>query len=269
MITKEYRFTKDQYTITDLAKFRLCPNMYAYSVIGDEHQPVTDEQKQFMIEAQIFAKAFNAFAEDAILGNKVYFKMTSRCLWDLMDFINQYIREYFLSNPPEDRKMPVRVAENLFKKAEDITDVISRTVRGARYRFVRGKKEVFTVDGCQFIHYSPYMFEDIKRATTRSMLVYEYIDFPVFSAGDSKGIPQHYNDIIKELKDNDTSADRVGMAIKIIRKINTQIESGYYTEDGLERISQTCREIADYDFSNPEKKKSGFCAYCKYRENCF
>ena len=81
-------------------------------------------------------------------------------------------------------------------------------------------------------------------------------------------IPSRYMDILLALAEDDHSSDRVGMALKIIRKINVQIESGFYTMDGLERVSAICKEIAEYDFDNPEMKKSMFCKKCRYRSYC-
>lgn len=268
MVTDKSKFIKKQYNIRELAKFKLCPALYAYSITEPDKMPHSRDRRQLVIEAKILVKAFEDFAEESIRRRRSYYKKTSKCLWHFSRHIAKCTKNYFEENPSSAPDIVARTIAHLNDKAKQITDGMARRVKSSRFKIVRGEKTVYPVGDCEFIHYHPYMVKDSKFNITRSVPVYEYLDFPVFSAGDYLGIPPRYMDMILSLAEEDPAADRVGMALKIIQKINIQIESGFYTEDGLERVSAICKEIAEYDFGNPEMKKSMFCKKCKYRSYC-
>jgi len=71
------------------------------------------------------------------------------------------------------------------------------------------------------------------------------------------------------LNGNDYLADRVYLAMKIIKKINIQLESKRFVKDGIERITSLADEIKNYDFSSPCKKESQYCRFCRYFDKCF
>lgn len=268
MITDKSRFVKKQYNIRELAKFKLCPALYAYSISEPDREPRGRERRQLIIEAKILVKAFENFAEESVRRKRSFYKKTSKCLWHFSRHIAKCAKEYFSEYPNSSPDIVARTIAHLNDKAKTITDGMARRVKGSRFKIVQGEKTVYPVGDFEFVHYHPYMIKDVKFGYVRSIPVYEYLDFPVFSAGDYIGIPPRYMDMLLSLSENDPSADRVGMALKIIQKINIQIESGFYTEDGLERVSAICKEIDEYDFDNPEPKKSMFCKKCRYHGHC-
>lgn len=268
MITEKSKFVKEEYNIRDLAKFKLCPALYAYSISEPGKEPRSRDRRQLILEAKILVKAFEEFSEESIRRKMSYYKKTSKCLWHFSRHIARCTKEYFGKNPSSVPGIVAVTISHLNDKAREISNGMARRIKGPRFRIVRGEKTVYSAGEFKFVHYYPYMIQDTKSGHIKSVPVYEYLDFPVFSAGDHLGIPPKYMDMIMSLSESDLSIDRVGIAIKIIQKINIQIESGFYTQDGLDRVEAICKEISKYDFDNVELKKSMFCKKCRYYSYC-
>lgn len=260
--------TKSEYTLKDFAMFKLCPMMYKCSVLYPEQTPISGEQRRLQYEAGILSDAFSAFTDKVSSQRKIYFKNTSLCLTDIVECISDCIRTKLKSNDDLNEYDIELITNGLYDKAERIVSDIHRWIKGSRYTILGGMQKKYAMNGFTFNYVCSYRSADIDNGGWRSIYIDEYKDFPVFSAGKSNPRIIHYADIMDVLNSDDTSANRVGLALKIIRKINIQIESGYYEQDGLERISALGKEIQAYDFEHPCKKSGEFCNYCKYFDKC-
>lgn len=261
-------FVKIEYTLTDFAKFKLCPMLYANSVLYPDQEPIGKEQKRLKLEAEFLSDAFWSLTEAISASGKSYCANTIQFMADITEHIYNRAREYNAENDCFDEHDMRLITNGVCDKAEYTEADILRRLKGSAYTIIRGTQKRYQTDDFSFIHSCAYAFVDCDNGSVRSIYINEYKDFPVFSAGKRHRHLIHYADILKALDGDNPSTDRMGLAIKIIRKITTQIESGYYLNDGLERIANLGKEIADYDFKHTQKKPSGFCNYCKYFDKC-
>ncbi len=266
--TNNIKFTKSEYTLRDFALFKLCPMMYTCSILYPTQKPINGEQRRLMLEAGILSDGFSRFANTVSACKKTYFKNTSLCLVDMVTSISDCLRERLSCSDEFDAHDVNIITNGLYDKAELIVADIHRWIKGSRYTILGGIQKQYQMDKFAFKYYCSYRSADCDKDGWRSIYINEYKDFPVFSAGDHHRRLIHYKDILKALDGDDPLTDRVGLALKVMRKINIQIESIHYESDGLERIACLGREIDNYDFSNACRKPSGFCNYCKYFEKC-
>lgn len=267
-MTSSINLIKTEYTLKDFAMFKLCPMMYKCSVLYPNQLPISNEQRRLHYEAEILSDAFSRFTDNVISGRKTYFKNTSLCLNDIVEYISICLRKRLLSDDDFNQYDIALITNGLYDKAEKITDNIHRWIKSTRYTIRNGIEKKYSMNGFSFLYKCSYRSIDVDNGGWRSIYIDEYRDFPVFSAGKHSKRLMHYADIMEALNGNDSSIDRVGLVMKIIRKINIQIETGYYEQDGLDRISALGAEIKSYDFEHPCKKSGEFCNYCKYFDKC-
>lgn len=267
-MTNIINLKKTEYTLKDFAIFKLCPMMYKCSVFYPDQPPISGEQRRLKCEAEILSDAFLRFAQAVSESGRVYYKSTSLCLTDIVVVLTDCLRER-LSKSDEFNEYDIALITNgLYDKAEAIVADIHRWIKGTHYTISHGVQKLYPMDEFSFKYSCAYRSVDCDNGGWRSIYIDEYKDFPVFSAGSRHRNLVHYADILEVLNGNDPITDRVGLIIKIIRKINIQIESGYYEQDGLERIAALGNEINNYDFEHTCKKSSEFCNYCKYFDKC-
>ncbi len=256
---------KSEYTLRDFAVFKLCPMMYKCSVLYPEQKPISNEQRRLHFEAEILRTSFEHFVKSVQDNERVYFKNTSLFLTDMVSEISQCLKAELYRL---ERHEVEAVTNNLYDKAELIADGIHRWIKGSKYTIMDGITRKYPMKGFTFIYKCAFRSADVDNGGFRSIYIDEYNDFPVFTAGKKNKGLIHYADIMESLDGDDYGCDRAALAMKIIRKINIQIETGYYEQDGLARIDALGREITTFDFDGKCKKPSEFCTYCKYFDKC-
>ena len=258
---------KAQYSLTDLATFKLCPMLYLNKIKYPSKEMCYKEQLLLSSEAEVLYDAFKSFAEDNLKYSKVYFKNTSHCFSEVSNIIMNLCKDKFKNSAftPEDIHS---ATTSLLAKTHIIVSDIHRIIKGSQYTVVERDGKKYNLDGFVFVREPGFVFKDTDYNRTRSLYINEYKDFPVFSAGTKWKELIHYDDITAILDGNDILADRVMLAVRLIKKITIQLESRY-ENDGIERIKSITDQIKNYDFSRPCKKESGFCHYCKFYDICF
>lgn len=263
MTTESIKFTKTEYTLKDLGMFKLCPAMYMLNIIHPYTPPIKGEQLRLRSEAEILLQSLSMISA----GKKVYIKGTSQFLADIVDCFNICLKNGKTKAYGFTSEETALMANGLYDKAERITDDIHRWIKGNKYSISKGGRKSYPMGTSSFIYSCSFRAVDEKIYSWRSINADEYLDFPVISAG-KKNFITHHAEILDLLSGNDKSADRVGAVIKMIRKINTQFESGFYEEDGIKRVAELINDIQSHDFAQFCKKPSEFCNYCKYFDKC-
>lgn len=261
-------FTKDKYTLEDFALFKLCPALYAYSVVFPDKDYSTQEQKRLALETRILKNAFSSFASANEEKERLFFNSTRKCTVHIFDEINNECEKLYLTREISNTEELKTFLMSLYEKAEKIIIETHRWAKGTRYTIINGVEKEYDFNNFKFIYHSSFRAFDYDLKKYKTIYINEYETFPVFSAGSKDNDLFHYKDILNALSGNDSRTDRVGLVIKIIKKINGQLESTLYIDDGYERIEALAKEIQNYNFSKPDKKKSGFCRFCKFSDKC-
>lgn len=262
-VTENIKFTKTEYTLKDIGMFNLCPAMYMLSIMHPDTPPIKGEQLRLRAEAEILLKTLGMISA----SDKTYFKGTSQFLADMVDCFGICLKDDNLKELSFTPEETVLIANGLYDKAERITEDIHRWMKGNQYTISKGARKVYPMGTSSYLYSCSFRAIDTKSKSWRSINADEYLDFPVINAGKSNFIT-HHKDIMELLSGNDTSADRVGAVIRMMRKINTQFESGFYEDDGIKRVADLINDIQSHDFAQFCKKPSEFCNYCKYFDKC-
>ena len=267
--TADIIFTKSEYTLEDFAAFKLCPMLYFNMITDPSKSFCSKEQLRLSYEGEILSDMFSEHVEFNLSKEKIYYKNTSHCLVELTSDIPARCSEKFKSSGVFDISDIEEASGNIYNKAAEIVDDIHRWIKGSRYTIIGGVKKDYLLDGFIFTYKSDFRSVDYDKKKCRTIYINQYSTFPVSSAGQKYRALAHYKDIMAILNGNDYLADRVYLAMKIIKKINIQLESKRFVKDGIERITSLADEIKNYDFSSPCKKESQYCRFCRYFDKCF
>lgn len=264
MVTDNIKFTKNEYTLKDFGMFKLCPAMYALSILYPDTAPMKGVRLRLRVEAEILLQTLAMLSAN----KKTYLKGTSLFLADAVDCFNICLKNGSLRKYDFTSEDIALIADGLYDKAQRITEDIHRWIKGTKYTIEKGGRKVYTIGTSSFIYSCSFRAVDGKIYSWRSINADEYLDFPVISSGENPNTAIRYSDIMELLSGDDIASDRVGAIIMMMRKINTQFESGFYEDDGIKRVAELINDIQTHDFTHFCKKPSEFCNYCKYFDKC-
>lgn len=263
--------SKSNYSLKELAEFKLCPKLYYYI---SESMPLfyyTKHQFQFYFVSVLFSSVLNEFKKYNKLNKKIY-KVPGKdalevCKKILSNVYIKYMPLFDIFNTYELKDIKRIVLEKLSKF---INDVCEKSIKGSIFTVVppKVKKSYKGYDYELTLDYDTKIF-DMDNMTNRISQNDIYIDFLVLKTSASETKPlKHYNNIIKCLNVNGADCDRVNLIMKIIGKINIQFDSIRFERDGIKRTDNLVREIRNYDFSKVKAMPSKFCTYCRLEETC-
>lgn len=263
--------SKNNYSLNELAEFKLCPKLYYYTSESIPLFYYTKHQFQFYFVAVLFSSALNEFKKYNRLNKKVY-KIPGKdalevCKDILSNVYAKYVPLFDIFNAYELNDIKRIVVDKLSKF---INDICEKSIKGSTFTVVSPKiQKVYKgYDYELTLDYDTKVF-DMDNMTNRISQNDIYIDFLVLKTTDSESEPlKHYNDMIKSLNINGADCDRVNLVMKIIGKVNIQFDSVRFEKDGIKRTDNLVREIRKYDFSKAKSMPSKFCTYCRLEETC-
>ena len=79
---------------------------------------------------------------------------------------------------------------------------------------------------------------------------------------------QHFFEIIDEMENNSGNLDYANSVNFLSFKLNTQLNTEKYKEDGIKRVKQIVEILDERSYNNLCYRKSSFCTFCKYKNIC-
>lgn len=259
---------KDNYSLTDLATFKLCPRLYYHKVVDENTAYTSSVQLHFYLEAILFCDIMKRFMD---------YNTEHKCVYDVNDdsYID-VIRELHRNVLEENARYFTffsqyeinDAGENVYDKIISSIENSKNYVKGNTFTLINYKDSVYRGNGYTVTIEHDNRFVDYDNKTWRMSQNSTYLEFLVLKTNDRKSELVHYADMMKALNENNSDEDRVNLVSRIIAKINIQFDSKRFAGDGIKRTDGLVAELLSYDFSNAEAMPSNYCNYCKLKSIC-
>ena len=259
---------KDNYTVTELAIFKLCPRMYYHRQTEESSCFTSRLQLHFYAEAIMYCDLLRRFMDYNLQNKAVYSNNENRyisiieklhqdCIEDNKAFFG-FLSEYELSD----------TCRNVLSKILSSIENSKQYIKGHTFTLIDYKDAVYTGQGYTVTVEHDNRFVDYEKKTWRMSQSTSYIEFLVMKTDDHKSRLVHYKDMVEALDNNDPNEDRINLTSRILAKINIQFDSKKFAADGIKRTDALVDEVTEYDFAKAVAMPSNYCTYCRYNEIC-
>lgn len=259
---------KDNYTVTELAIFKLCPRMYYHRQTEESSCFTSRLQLHFYAEAIMYCDLLRRFMDYNLQNKAVYSESENRyipiieklhqdCIEDNKVFFG-FLSEYELSD----------TCRNVLNKILSSIENSKQYIKGHTFTLIDYKDAVYTGQGYTVTVEHDNRFVDYEKKTWRMSQSTSYIEFLVMKTDDHKSRLVHYKDMVEALDNNDPNEDRINLTSRILAKINIQFDSKKFAADGIKRTDALVDEVAEYDFAKAVAMPSNYCTYCRYNDFC-
>ena len=259
---------KDNYTVTELAKFKLCPRLYYHEMADGQSAYSSRTQLRAYLEAILFCDLMRRFMDYNTENKKVYDIDDASYLDVLFELSTQVLKDngrhfsFFSMYELED------AGKNAHKKVYNSIENSKNYVKGSTFTLINYKDSVYNGDGYTVTVEHDNRFVDYDNKTWRMSQNSTYLEFLVLKTNDRKSELVHYADMIKALDENNPDEDRINLVSRIIAKINIQFDSKRFAADGIKRTNALVKELEQYDFANATAMPSNYCNYCRMKMVC-
>lgn len=259
---------KDNYTITELAIFKLCPRLYYHRQTEKNSCFISHLHIHFYAEAVMYCDLLRRFMDYNLQNKAVYSdsenqylsiidKLHKECIDENKIFFD-FLSDYELSD----------ISKNVMSKLLLYIENSKQYIKGHTFTLIDYKNSVYTGAGYTVTVEHDNRFVDYENKSWRMNHSGSYIEFLVMKTNDHKSRLIHYKDMIEALNRNDSNEDRINLTARILSKINIQFDSKRFATDGIKRTNALVDEITQYNFANATSMPSNYCTYCRYNEFC-
>ena len=259
---------KDNYTVTELAIFKLCPRLYFHRRMEQKSCFVSRLQLHFYAEAVLYCDLLRRFM-DYNLNNKAvysddddtYFaiieKLHQECVGENRRFFG-FLSNYELSD----------ISRNAISKMLSSIENSKQYIDGHTFTLIPYNDAVYEGNGYTITVEHDNRFVDYEKKSWRMSQSTSYVEFLVMKTNDRKSELVHYKDMVEALDRNDSNEDRINLTSRILAKINIQFDSKRFAADGVKRVDSLVEEVGQYDFAKAVAMPSNYCTYCRYNAVC-
>ena len=280
--TKQYRIRlpkKSNYSLTELAMFKLCPKLYLHSSRSEPFVYLDAFQLKLYFQSIVFVDLVRQFAGNSTLQGKLYSVYDDEALQALLDLLPATIEKHlplFAFIKPNELSDAKKFLQNMILNFI-CYEVIGRNASG--YYFVQrslpGSRECKGYDllldyDIEIQHGLKYHAKSRKSYPNNGIYQSDLlIEFLVLHSIKASGeFLRHYRDMVSALNTNDPWQDRVKLASRMITKINDQFFNEQYEQDGMARTDALVGEVESTNFLAVKLPVSNYCRYCKISSIC-
>jgi hypothetical protein len=274
-------FKNENYSLTELAIYKLCPHLYYHSRKSVPLIYKDSFQLKLYFQNIVFSDVINQFSEYSAEYKKIYSIYDDEALNILLNMLPQTIEKHlplfsFISKHEMSdtvlyiHKMVVDfVCYDIINKNESgyfSTEPITPQQIPCNGYLLNLEYDMLIKLGEKTDNKSNKIFPN-DRAHQLKLL----IDFLTLYSKQEKGeFLQHYADMMHALSINDPKQDRIKLIARMVNKINAQFSSGSerFKKDGIVRTDGIIAEIENTDFLSVKLPTSEYCRYCKINEIC-
>jgi len=274
--TTLYLPKKEQYTLTELMMFQLCPRRFLHQQRGNPAY-TSKFQLQFYFAAILFAATTRDFCRYNRENRVIYSTSDTKAAEQICDIFSE-VYDWYLPLFPMFSKHELldirRTAQN--RLIDSVSEMKERGIRGERFTVVAlSETPTFMLNGFVLTpEYDTVIYDMEHRSITRSSQSGIFLDFLALKTVEKPGmVAARYRELKMELAHYKPETDRVNLTYKMLNKINVQFESGnesfvFGKDGGAERVNAIVDEISNHNFAYARACASGYCAYCPVQEQC-
>ena len=259
---------KDNYTVTELATFKLCPRMYYHKQVEKKSCFASRLQLHFYAEAVLYCDLLRRFM-DYNLNNKMVYsdddcnyiaiveELHKACVEENKQFFG-FLSNYELSD----------ISKHAVGKLLSSIENSKQYIDGHTFTLIPYSNATYAGDGYTITVEHDNRFVDYEKKSWRMSQSTSYVEFLVMKTSDHKSELVHYKDMVEALDNNDSNEDRINLTSRILAKINIQFDSKRFAADGVRRVASLVDEVVQYDFAKAAAMPSSYCTYCRYNTVC-
>ena len=255
---------KDSYLNEMLAYF-VCPKMYYYMTQFEDKNCYTDKfLLNFYCKALIINKTFINLANGNTY-NDISFKKA------LIPAIDNSAKEVFDLLPLFDDNNKNDI---LLSAKKQINSFVDDTMFKARFKpkkdftLTLSDEKVIKHKGVKISTYRTLVVKDLVKNITNEFDITKSLDCLVSSSNGKQTQKEHFWEIVDEFNAKYPKIDRAYSYNKLCFKLNTQLNSQKFNQDGIERTKAVIDVLEDRSYSNYCMEKSAYCSYCKFKNIC-
>lgn len=259
---------KENYSVTELAIFKLCPRMYYHRQKENSSCFTSRLQLHFYAEAIMYCDLLRSFI-DYNLENKAVYNADDNQYISILEKLHKecvernkvffdFLSDYELSD----------TSRNVLSKVLSSIENSKQYIKGRTFTLIDYKDAVYAGNGYTVTVEHDNRFVDYETKSWRMSQSKSYLEFLVMKTDDHKSSLVHYKDMIEALDRNDTNEDRINLTSRILAKINIQFDSKKFAADGIKRTDDLVNEIINYNFAQSVAMPSNYCTYCRYNDVC-
>lgn len=265
---------KEPVRLTDLCSYFLCPKLYYYISNGKFANEISYDNEwklNIFIPSLIFYKTMYKLG---MLGkqNKTIYSLNNTKLIDTIEaclneaMVEELAHFDFISNyDKKDIKNRAEIQINSFIErniyGKDILNFCFDLSNAEKIKVVNemGKEITIEIDSCLKII-------NAQNGYSMNYDISSQLDFLVKGAGGDTYDLAHFKEIFEKLSEKNPYDDRMALINFMFFKINVQLNSPKYRQDGLQRLKELSRYIMKQTDNN--YIPSSYCRYCKFEGIC-
>ena len=240
-----------------------CPKMFYYMRFEDKNCYTDKFLLNFYCKSLIINRTLSTLANGSIYNENSLNKA-------LNSTIKNVAREVFNLLPlfDENNKNDIFLTAN-----KQLFNFVNETMFKDRYKpkndftLTMSDEEVISYKGVSVKTYSHLVVTDLARKVSNKFDISKSLDCLITTSGGTQINKEHFWEVVEALISN-KSVDRADGLNYLAFKLNTQLNSPKFNQDGIDRVKDVIKYVNDKSCSNLNEYKSSFCSYCKYKNIC-
>ena len=259
---------KTDYTLTELAIFKLCPRLYYHRRTDSISHYSSKLQLRFYFEAILYCDTYHRFMDYNVEHKAIYEKNDTTYIDVIERILEESLGDAALNFALFSGYEIADAKKNVLGKLLSGIENSKQYLKGNRFTIIDYKNSTYRGNGYTVTIEHDNRFVDYDLKTWRMSQNKTYIEFLVLKTSDRSSELVHYKDMIKALDEAEGQEDRVNLISRIIAKINIQFDSKRFAADGLKRTDGLVEEIESFDFAGANAMPSNYCTYCRLNDVC-
>lgn len=251
--------------INELLQFFVCPKMYYYALNNPALNTYNDK---FLITFYCKSLIYNLTLKKLANG-KIYNKLT--IFDDFYAFFNEICEKTFNLLPIFNN---VNKNDIVFSSKTALLNFLNNKILTGRYSakhdftLTLGEGKRIEHNGSIITTWPTLILTDVKTNSKTEFDISKSLDIPISSSGGTITEEEHFSDIVEELYCSNQFLDRAYSLNYLSFKVNTQLSSQKFVNDGIKRVNSIIDTLKNSDNTNLVGNKSSYCSFCKFKHIC-
>lgn len=251
--------------LNEMLEYFVCPKMFNYMIQYPDKNSYTDKfLLNFYCRALIVNKTLTNLA-----NGTTYTEQTIKPA--LNESLKQAAKEVFEILPMFDSNNRNDI---LLATRKQVNTFVDEKILTGRYKpkndfiLTLGDEKVIEHKGIKVNTHKTLVVKDIARKKDYVFDISKNLDYLTSSSGGKQTEKKHFDEIITELEIYKKYIDR-GYSLNFLGfKLNTQLNTPKFENDGIERTKKVINSLSDIEIGNKTFVQSSYCSYCKFKNIC-
>lgn len=251
--------------LNEMLQYFVCPKMFFYSMRFKDNNCFKDKfLVNFYCKALIVYNTLSALANGSIYNKEKLLNSVEESINNIANEVFN-ILPMFDDNNKNDILLSAKNQVNTFIQDKILT---GRYKPSAEFSLTLSNAKVIKHKNINVKTHRNLIVKDIRKNVSYEFDISKSLDLLISSSGGRTTEMQHFFEIIDEMENNSGNLDYANSVNFLSFKLNTQLNTEKYKEDGIKRVKQIIEILDERSYNNLCYRKSSFCTFCKYKNIC-